>query len=55
MRHVGHGLVDFATVSRSSLIVVGDKGRSAISRFLIGSVSRFVLHHAPCSVLVLKG
>ncbi|MFN6130486.1 MAG: universal stress protein [Planctomycetota bacterium] len=54
-RHVGHGLVDFATVSRSSLIVVGDKGRSAISRFLIGSVSRFVLHHAPCSVLVLKG
>jgi nucleotide-binding universal stress UspA family protein len=53
-RHVGHGLVDFATTHRSALMVVGDKGRSAISRFLIGSVSRFVLHHAPCSVLVLK-
>lgn len=54
-RHVGHGLVDYAAANRSSLMVVGDKGRSAIARFLIGSVSRFVLHHAPCSVLVDKG
>jgi nucleotide-binding universal stress UspA family protein len=53
-RHVGHGLVDFATKHHSSLIVVGDKGRSAIARFFIGSISRFVLHHAPCSVLVVK-
>jgi nucleotide-binding universal stress UspA family protein len=54
-RHVGHGLIDFAARNHSSLIVVGDKGRSAIARFLIGSVSRFILHHAPCSVLVVKG
>jgi nucleotide-binding universal stress UspA family protein len=54
-RHVGHGLVDYAAANRSSLMVVGDRGRSAIARFLIGSVSRFVLHHAPCSVLVVKG
>jgi nucleotide-binding universal stress UspA family protein len=54
-RHVGHGLVDYAATNRSSLMVVGDRGRSAIARFLIGSVSRFVLHHAPCSVLVVKG
>jgi nucleotide-binding universal stress UspA family protein len=54
-RHVGHGLVDYAAANRSSLMVVGDKGRSAIARFLLGSVSRFVLHHAPCSVLVVKG
>jgi nucleotide-binding universal stress UspA family protein len=53
-RHVGHGLVDFATKNHSALIVVGDKGRSAIARFFIGSISRFVLHHAPCSVLVVK-
>jgi nucleotide-binding universal stress UspA family protein len=54
-RHVGHGLVDFAAAHSSSLLVVGDKGRSAISRFFLGSVSRFILHHAPCSVLVIKG
>jgi nucleotide-binding universal stress UspA family protein len=54
-RHVGHGLVDYAAANRSSLMVVGDRGRSAIARFLIGSVSRFVLHHAPCSVLIVKG
>lgn len=54
-RHVGHGLVDFAAAHRSSLMVVGDRGRSAIARFFLGSVSRFVLHHSPCSVLVIKG
>lgn len=53
-RHVGHGIVDFAKERKSSLVVVGDKGRSAIARFFLGSVSRFVLHHAPCSVLVVK-
>jgi nucleotide-binding universal stress UspA family protein len=54
-RHVGHALVDLAATQHSSLIVIGDKGRSAIARFFIGSVSRFILHHAPCSVLVVKG
>ena len=36
------------------LIVLGSKGRSAISRFLLGSISDRVVHHAPCSVCVVK-
>ncbi len=52
--HVGHAIIEHAARHHSSLVLVGDKGRSAIARFFIGSVSRFVLHHAPCSVLIVK-
>jgi nucleotide-binding universal stress UspA family protein len=53
-RHLAHAIVEFASRNHSALVVVGDKGRSAIARFFLGSVSRSVLHHAPCSVLVVK-
>lgn len=36
------------------LIVLGSKGRSAFSRFLLGSISDRVVHHAHCSVCIVK-
>ncbi len=36
------------------LVVVGTHGRSAVGRFLVGSVSDRVVHHAPCDVLVVR-
>jgi nucleotide-binding universal stress UspA family protein len=36
------------------LIVIGRRGLTGIKRFLMGSVSRKVVDHAPCSVLVVK-
>ena len=36
------------------MIVIGSKGRSAIGRFLMGSISDRVVHHAHCSVCVVK-
>ncbi len=36
------------------MIVMGSKGRSAVGRFLIGSISDRVVHHANCSVTVVK-
>lgn len=38
----------------ADLIVVGDKGQSAISRFLVGSVTHRVVNEAHCSVLVVR-
>ena len=52
--HIGEGIERFVKENKTDIVVVRDKGRSAISRFLLGSVSRFVLRHAECSVLVLK-
>jgi nucleotide-binding universal stress UspA family protein len=37
------------------LIVVGSHGRSALGRFVLGSVSQKVLYEAPCSVRVARG
>ncbi|MEB3290155.1 MAG: universal stress protein [Leptolyngbya sp.] len=38
----------------ADVIVVGNRGRSGLSEFMMGSVSNYVMHHAPCSVLVIK-
>ncbi len=37
------------------LVVVGAKGLSGLKRFLLGSVSEWILSDAPCSVLVVRG
>ena len=39
----------------ADLIIVGRRGRSGISEVFLGSVSNYVLHHAPCSVLTVQG
>jgi nucleotide-binding universal stress UspA family protein len=38
----------------ADLIVVGHRGRSAISRFIEGSVSDRIVRHAACDVLVVR-
>jgi nucleotide-binding universal stress UspA family protein len=38
----------------ADLIIIGRRGHRGISEILLGSVSNYVLHHAPCSVLVIQ-
>ena len=38
----------------ADLIVVGRRGRAGLSELILGSVSNYVLHHAPCSVLTVQ-
>lgn len=38
----------------ADLIVVGNRGRTGLGELFLGSVSNYVLHHAPCSVLTVK-
>jgi nucleotide-binding universal stress UspA family protein len=51
----GEGIVAAADSENADLIVVGSHGRSGVSRFLIGSVSDFVVRHAHCPVMVVRG
>jgi nucleotide-binding universal stress UspA family protein len=37
----------------ADLIVVGSKGLTGASRFVLGSVASSVSHHAPCDVLIV--
>ena len=48
----GPVLVDAA--QGASLLVVGNKGHSALAEVVLGSVSRHVTHHAPCPVVVVR-
>ena len=43
-----------ATATGTDLIVMGTHGRTGLARLVIGSVARNVLHHAHCSVLIVR-
>jgi nucleotide-binding universal stress UspA family protein len=40
---------------RDGFLVVGSQGLDALDRFMLGSVSTNLIHHATCPVLVVKG
>lgn len=46
-------LIDAAENTLADVIVVGSKGMSGASRFVLGSVPNKVSHHAPCDVLIV--
>lgn len=47
-------LVDIAKNEQFDLIVVGSRGLSSVTSFLLGSVSQKVVSDADCDVLVVK-
>jgi nucleotide-binding universal stress UspA family protein len=48
-------IVETAEKMGANLIIVGSHGYNTWERLLLGSVSDSVVHHAPCSVLVVRG
>ena len=58
LQETGHpveGIVRVAERETADLIVLGSRGLHGIKEFFLGSVSSGVLHHAPCSVLIVRG
>jgi len=60
MTHAGEGdpaevIIDVAQELGADLIIVGARGLSGLQRFLLGSVSSKLSHHAPTSVMVVRG
>ncbi len=47
-------ICEVAAALAVDLIVVGRRGFSGLNELWMGSVSNYVLHHAPCSVLVVQ-
>jgi nucleotide-binding universal stress UspA family protein len=48
-------ILDIASEWQADIIVLGCHGRKGLERFLMGSVSERVAHHAPCSVQIVRG
>ena len=52
--HAAYRIVKQAEKQNPHLIILGSRGFSNIKAYLLGSVSRKVLSHAPCPVLMVK-
>jgi nucleotide-binding universal stress UspA family protein len=51
---IGQVITDFSRENGADLVMLGDTGRSAISQLFLGSVTRYVLRHAECSVWIAR-
>jgi nucleotide-binding universal stress UspA family protein len=52
--HPAEQIVRHAEDWKADLVVVGHRGRTFFERWLIGSVAKHVINHAPCAVLVAR-
>lgn len=51
----GKAICELAKTWNADLIILGRRGHTGLKELFLGSVSNYVLHHAPCSVLVIQG
>lgn len=49
----GPAICKVAKDNSVDLIIVGSHGRKGLSEVFLGSISNHVMHHAPCSVMVM--
>ncbi len=52
--HIGEGITQFVEDHQFDLVVMGDPCRTALGRFVLGSVPHYVLRHAPCSIWITR-
>lgn len=51
----GSAIRDCAKAWQADLVVLGRHGRRGLAEVFLGSVSNYVIHYVPCSVLVVQG
>ena len=51
----GQAICTLARDYQADAIVMGRRGHSGLGELLVGSSSNYVLHHAPCSVMIIQG
>ena len=49
-----HTIIDVAGEQHADLIAVGARGDTGLKRFMLGSVSSKLSHHAPSSLLIVR-
>ena len=51
----GREICEIADIWSADLIVVGNRGLKGLKEMFAGSVSNYITHNAPCSVLIVRG
>ncbi len=52
--HPAYEIIKYATEKKSDMIVVGQRGKSKVANWLLGSVSKRITTYAPCTVTIVK-
>jgi nucleotide-binding universal stress UspA family protein len=52
--HPADQIIKYAAEKKSDMIIVGQRGKSKIANWLLGSVSKRVSSYAPCTVTIVK-
>ena len=50
----GQNICEEAQTWSAELILVGSRGLTGMKEMFLGSISNYVTHHAPCSVLIVR-
>jgi len=53
--HIGEFLIQLSDRYKIDFIIVGRRGMGRVKRAFVGSTSKYVLEHASCNVLIVKG
>lgn len=51
----GNAICTIARNWNANLILIGRRGYTGLGELFMGSISNYVVHHAPCSVLTIQG
>ena len=52
--HPADQIIKYASEKKADMIIVGQRGKSKIESWLLGSVSKRVSSYAPCTVTIVK-
>jgi nucleotide-binding universal stress UspA family protein len=52
--HPNATICNFAQSCHADILVIGKRGHSGLKDLFLGSVSNYVIHHAPCSILLVQ-
>ncbi len=50
----GSAIASIVEDEKVDMVIMGNSGKGAVSSFVMGSVSQYVIHHVKCPVLVVK-
>lgn len=51
----GYWIREMAKTWDADLVVMGRRGLSGVKEMFLGSVSNYIIHHVPCSILIVQG